>query len=77
MSEFHAVLTADQCFLHLFLSLLATGRQKEKMEVESSLESAIARPATVLQGVKTTESQKENKMLCHKKMRVVLNPKMA
>ena len=51
MSEFHAVLTADQCFLHLFLSLLATGRQKEKTEVESSLESAIARPATVLQGI--------------------------
>ena len=46
-------------------------------EVESSLESAIARPATVHQGVKATESQKENKILGQKKMNVVLSLKMA
>ena len=45
--------------------------------VESSLGSAIARPATVHQRVKATESQKENKILGQKKMRVVLSPKMA
>ena len=45
--------------------------------MESNLESAIARPTTVHQGVKATESQKENKILGQKKMRVVLSPKMA
>ena len=64
-------------FLHLFLSLLATGHQKEKTEVESSLESAIATPAVVRPGVKMTDSQKENKMRAQMKMRVVLSPKMA
>ena len=77
MSKFHVVLTADQCFLQLSLSPLATGHQKEKTEVEGSLESAIARPAAVHQGMKVTESQKENKILGRKKMNVVLSLKMA
>ena len=64
MSKFHA------------LSLFAIGSQKEKMEVESNLESAIARPAVVHQGVKATESQKENKILGQKKLRAVLSLKI-
>ena len=61
----------------LSLSLLATGRQKEKTEVEGSLKSAIPRPTTVHHGVKATESQKESMILGQKKMNVVLSPKTA